>query len=91
MSSFVKFDVIRKVYKARNPSTEEKEAYKQNAELFWHHWEQHLAWIPGTNLMHVLCAHIPEYWDHPFGTGNLLDLSSSGLELSNKQLRYINI
>ena len=30
---------------------------------------------------------MPEYFKSPYGTGSLLDMSTSGLELSNKQLR----
>ena len=39
--------------------------------------------------MHLITDHIAEYLNIPDGTGNLLDMSSSGLESSNKTERFL--
>ena len=44
---------------------------------------------PSSSTMHLITDHIAEYLNIPDGTGNLLDMSSSGLESSNKTERFL--
>lgn len=88
MLAMAKFDKLRAVYKNRCPSTEMINEYTANAQDFYNHMKMKMKWFSFTDLLHVLVAHVPEYFDNPNGTGSLIDMSSSGLELGNKAVRH---
>ena len=85
-----KFDLVRKLYKKRNPTDEEKAlataASRDFIDLMCDETpfgKSHKA------LMHVVGCHLPKIYQNQNGTGSVLDLSSSGLESSNKTERHL--
>ena len=52
-------------------------------------FDEYFPFITVNSTMHLIMDHIPEYLEDPCGTGNLLDMSSSGLESSNKTERFL--
>ena len=84
---FEKLDAVRSLYRNPKPSTEEIEgmpAVCKNLEDFM---VQELPWVPITSVLHNILHHTPKFFDHPWCPSNLLCLSSSAVELGNKELR----
>ena len=84
-----KFDAIRAIYTRRFITQEERTTAIRLCEDLKDCFDEYFPFITVNSTMHLIMDHIPEYLKDPCGTGNLLDMSSSGLESSNKTERFL--
>ena len=82
---YYKFMEIRKIYKARSFTLEQKQRLAQDMETYI---LTNLKFLSYTSLLHGITQHMPGYFTSESGTGNIFDLSSGSLEASNKTQRF---
>ena len=87
MTALEKFHPIYLIYKKREPTEEDIQKYPVLTGKLYDYWKTNLDWIPFTDVLHLIAAHNTEYLNDPDGTHSIHDMSSSGIELSNKQMR----
>ena len=75
------FIPFREIYRNSNTTEDQRKEYNTLALDFYKYLREKFPWVPITSMVHTLVFHFGSYFDNPGGTYNLIDMSSSGLEL----------
>lgn len=83
-----KLDAIREIYRAKLPSKIQRDSLPEKCQDYIDFLTSQFPWTRPSNIVHLMSHHLPQHFHHPKNIGSISALSSSGLELGNKQLRY---